>query len=527
VSGHRTEDQSATIALLRDGAAYGHPADRVEIVETPAAIIFLAGEFAYKLKRAVRYPYLDFSTADKRLAALRRELEINGASAPGTYLEVLPIVNCAVGLAIGDLALGGVAHGDNGEPIDWVLKMARFDSNEELDRIAGRGEFNGELARDLGRAVAAAHKAASVRAEFDFAASLEQIITDNQTSLREDPDLFPADRAGALTKTALAMLGDRRADLAARRAIGLVRRCHGDLHLKNIVRINGRPVLFDALEVDEDLATTDLVYDLAYLLMDLWFEDLPWAANRVFNGYCAVTPAAWRTGELRLMPLMLATRAVIRAKVDAATAHQEADPVRRHDREEAAQYFEFAQRLLAPAPPRLVAVGGLSGTGKTTLAREIAHQIGPVPGAVHLRSDVIRKALFHRAPEQPLPQYAYHPAVTKMVFDEICTQAEAALAQGHGVIADAVFAQQWEREAIMAVGARAGVPSDGLWLESDLSHRLERVAGRRDDASDADVEVAARQETYATGTLSWHRINVSGALEGTVDRALSALARNG
>ena len=306
--------------------------------------------------------------------------------------------------------------------------------------------------------------------------------------------------------------------LAQRAKQGFVRRCHGDLHLANIALVEGRPLLFDAIEFDPVIATTDVFYDFAFTLMDLIHFNQARAANEVFNRYLA------RAGDealdgLRLLPLFLSVRAAIRAHVLFMKSEQHGDD--EAVRLEAKRYFDLAGRLITPAPPLLVAIGGLSGTGKSVLARALAGSIGSPPGAVIIRSDVIRKHLFGVDETTALPESAYQADVTARVYGRLCKVAGRVLAQGCPVVLDAAYLQKAERAEIADIAASCGSRFVGLFLTADLATRLARIERRTGDASDATKEVARKQETYEIGTVDWSIIDASG----TVDQALlSALA---
>jgi predicted kinase len=343
--------------------------------------------------------------------------------------------------------------------------------------------------------------------------------------LRERQQIFPSSDVEALTKTSRTALDRLRPLLRARGAEGLVRRGHGDLHLGNIALIDGKPVPFDAIEFDPLIATGDVLYDLAFLLMDLIERGLKQAANVVLNRYLAETGRDSDLDVLAALPLFMSLRAAIRAKVTAARLENVDAPERPAVTKAAATYFHLACELIAPPAPMLVAVGGLSGTGKSVLARALAADLLPAPGAVLLRSDVERKTMFGVGETERLPPDAYTAEATRKVYQALAAKAQRVIAAGHSAIVDAVFSTAEERDAIEAVAASAATPLRGLFLTADLATRLRRVDARRGDASDADADVARQQERYEVGSLDWSKIGASGTPVDTLAHARAALAR--
>ncbi len=315
---------------------------------------------------------------------------------------------------------------------------------------------------------------------------------------------FAPDDVAALRSSFLAAYSAVAPLLERREAQGKVRRCHGDLHLRNIVLENGKPILFDAIEFDDLLATIDILYDLAFLLMDFWQRGLHAHANLLFNRYL------WRTPELEqeleglaALPIFLALRAAIRARVVAALS----DIAGSDHNAEAKRFFAATVAFLRPEPARLVAVGGLSGTGKSTLATVLAGAIGRAPGALHLRSDIERKRLRGADEYEKLPLDAYAPEVTARVYDRLLNLAETALRAGQSVIVDAVHAREDERAALAALAKKLGVPFTGLWLDAPVETLVARVEARQHDASDANAAIVRQQTALTLGTIDWMRLD--------------------
>lgn len=516
-------DQQPLLAWLSQPEAYGGGIDRVERIDTHVSSVFLAGERAYKLKRAVRLPYLDFSTAERRREACAAELRINAAIAPALYRRVVTVTR----EADGRFALDG-----QGEPVDWLVEMARFDQDALFDRLADRGALDVTTVLALADAVAAYHAAAPPCRDVDPAAMLARVIDDGDACFRRfAPPAWDPSLIAAYTAQCQQWLQRLTPLLRQRAADGRVRRCHGDLHLRNIVRFRGAVLLFDAIEFSEDLARIDLLYDLAFLVMDLEVRGLRPFACRLLNRYLDRAADGADTAGLAALPLYLSLRAAIRAHVALAAAARRAeanDGCGAAAEVAAAQhYFALAQGYLQPPPPRLVGIGGLSGTGKSQLAQALAPDLPPPPGARVVRSDVVRKRLQGVALTARLPAESYTLAASRRVYAAMHEEIAAALVAGRSVIADAVFASPAQRAALAAMAQRAGVPFHGIWLQAPAAVCAARVAGRRDDASDATPAVVAAQQGYAVGDIDWQVIDAAADPATVAAAARRALAPGG
>jgi aminoglycoside phosphotransferase family enzyme/predicted kinase len=495
-----SSDQTEVIQFLSSPAA--HAGAAVARIDTHASIVFLAGRRALKLKRAVRYDYLDFSTALRRKAMCEAELRINRRAAPDLYRGVVAVTR----QPDGSLALGGT-----GVPVDWLVEMVRFDQDRLFDGLAERGELELDVMRPLAREIARFHDGAERRSDHGGTAGMSWVVDGNAAGLVEQgAGILDPEGVGGLTRRLREQLERHGRLLDLRRERGFVRQCHGDLHLRNIVLLDGRPTLFDAIEFNDEIACGDVLYDLAFLLMDLWRRQLRRHANSVWNGYLA------ETGDLegiRLLPLFLSCRAAVRAKTSATSARLQPDPLRKGALEaQAREYLAMAQQLLHPPRPCLIAIGGLSGSGKSTLARALAPSVGPCPGAVVLRSDEIRKQLRGVDPFQRLGPEGYTPEVTDRVYATVAQRAVHVVHDGHAAIADAVYQRPADRDAIARVAAAANVPFVGIWLDAPEPILIARSTRRRldaPDASDADAAVIRRQLAEDTGAISWHRVDAA------------------
>jgi aminoglycoside phosphotransferase family enzyme/predicted kinase len=510
---HHNDSQEAVFALMADPATHGGAP--VRRIDTHAAAVFLSGQRVFKIKRAVRFPFLDYSTPAKRKAACEAELEVNRAFAPKIYRRVVAITRGADG----SLALMGA-----GTPVEWAVEMRRFDEDATLDRLAEQGKIDASLADALARAVAKAHADAPVVAAEPWLDALARFLDQNDAAFRDMSDLFPADDTAALGRDSRALLDRLRPLLRARGERSLVRRGHGDLHLGNIALIDGRPVPFDAIEFDPLIAAGDVLYDLAFLLMDLTERGLKGPANVVLNRYLAETRRPDDLDALAALPLFLSLRAAIRAKVTAARLINTESAERAATVTAATTYFRLACELIKPARPVLIAVGGLSGTGKSVLARDLAPELPPCPGAVLLRSDVERKALFGAGETERLPGEAYGAEATEKVYAMLADKARRVVVAGHSALVDAVFASPAERAAVAAVASSTCARFHGLFLTADLATRIARVDARKGDASDADANIARRQDGYDIGPLDWATVDASGTPDDTLRHARAALA---
>jgi aminoglycoside phosphotransferase family enzyme/predicted kinase len=487
-------DQSNVIAFLKDRLT--SQGTQVELISTHASLIFLAGDRAFKLKRAVRYPYLDFSTPEKRFASCQAEVELNRRTASDLYLGVRTIT-CGHD---GRLVLGGT-----GPLVDAVVEMRRFEQDALFDTMARNGTLSPQLMTELARQIAKLHQGAAVSFTHGGSAGIAAVLGINDRGLRETSLVSPeaASEFADLFRQALGRHAER---LEQRRRAGKVRRCHGDLILRNICLIDGVPTLFDCLEFNEALATIDVLYDLAFLLMDLWHRDQREFANLVYNRYLDECDEA---DGLALIPYFMSIRAAVRAHVTAAQANDAPRESQEPLRTEARAYFDLAIDLLKRADPMLVVLGGFSGSGKSTMASLVAPCIGVPPGARILNTNRIRKRMYGLPVEVRLPKAAYRPDVSQKIYAALRREAAEALTAGSAAVADAVFDRAAERQAIEALAKTSGVPFRGFWLKAPEATLLRRVDERRNGPSDATAHVLADQIRRGAGEMTWQRIDAA------------------
>ncbi len=527
----RQDEQDEVVAFLLNPANWPEPVDEVRHVETHISHLFLGDTLALKMKKALRLPYLDFSTLALRERFCRREHEINSRFSPQLYLGVSRVAR----MVDGALALDPPEEA--GETVEWLVRMRRFDEADILANRLVRTAPDVRLLKELAAMACAAHREAERRPE-DHAS---QMLLDTWQQVHDAIEPKAGELNMPNAPDVAVVLGELRERLEAARAVldargrkGYMRRCHGDMHLGNIVLWEGRPALFDAIEFSERLATIDIIYDLAFLLMDLLHrghgaEEHGNPANVVMNAWLARCDDEGNHAACSLFAPLMSLRALIRCMVlmDLAVQKDKNDPARAETVQEARAYVKTAHDCLRPARPVLLAVGGLSGSGKTTLASALAARLAPAAGMAHLRSDVERKVMAGVDELTRLPPQAYTPEMSRKVYERLERRAGKVLASPWPVVVDAVFAKRQERAAIERVAREAGAPFIGLWLDAPAEVLRQRVAGRKGDASDATVAVLEKQLAYDLGEIIWRRVDASGMPEEVLDEALRVLAEVG
>jgi len=501
------EDQKQLVEFLSDPATFGLRGEPVEKIETHISRVFLAGDRAYKTKRAVKLPYVDFSTPQLRLAACERELELNTRAAPSLYLAVRRITR---------KRNGGLEFDGSGDLVDAAVEMQRFAQECMFDRMAEAGQLTSGLMSETAHEIARYHADAPIAAG-SGAANIAAVLDINEAGFRTSRLYRAAELEPffAAFRSAHARLSG---DLDRRAADGKIRRCHGDLHLRNICLIDGHPCLFDCIEFSDAIATTDVLYDLAFLLMDLWHRNLNRLANLVMNRYFD------ETGDddgFVLLPFFMAVRASVRAHVLATQADEAGGDAATEALSR--RYFRLAGELLGEIEPALIAIGGLSGSGKSTVAEALAPQVGAPPGARVLESDRLRKAMHGVRPETQLPASAYAPEVSQKVYRELARHSAEISSKGGTVVADAVFDRPNTRNLIGEAARNSGVRFAGFWLscEPGLLHR--RIESRVKGPSDADVEILAAQLARDIGPLEWTVLDAAQPPDQLVGQIVAAI----
>jgi len=512
--GEAKSDQATVLDFLASPGAYDSAPAEVDRIETHASVVFLAGTRAYKIKRAVKYPFLDFSTLKRRRRALLNELRLNRRTAPQLYLEVIPITADEQG----KLHLGGKGH-----IAEWVLVMRRFDQAKLYDRMAEDGRLPLGAMTRLARVISVFHRSADrLLAPEPALLVLRAVIEDNETTLSARANVLPGEVLAAVNRMSREVFAALALLLQARALGGYVRHCHGDLHLRNIVEIQGAPTLFDAIEFDDAIATIDVLYDLAFLLMDLGARGLPAHANAVLNAYLEACGDTANLIGLAALPLFLSVRAMIRAKVELLRASLNPG-LQTEVHRRATSYVLLARDYLETHRPQLIAIGGLSGTGKSSVAQALAPRLGAFPGAVLVRSDVERKRMFGVAADERLPRAAYTAEISDIVYGICRKRALMALEGGQAVIVDAVHAKREERDAIAEIAARAVAVFTGIWLEAAADTMRGRIVRRSGDVSDATPDVLDEQLAFDLGPQNFAVVDAGRPVDQVVASCLELI----
>ena len=463
------------VAALRDPACYPHPVDRVEVIETHISWVLLAGEFAYKLKKPVDLGFADFSTLERRRHFCDEELRLNRRFAPGLYVAVVPVTGSA----------RRPAMGGEGVALEYAVRMRRFPQSCLFDVMARRGELGTAHVDSLARRVAGLHQAAAVAAGDAAYGRPEEVLA----RALENIDALARGPVGDRTRDTLAALRrwtiDEHARLAPalgkRRDTGFVREGHGDLHLGNIVWIDGAPVPFDALEFSAALRWSDVMAEVAFVVMDLLAHGLPRLAWRFLDGYLEVT------GDydgVALLRFFVVYRALVRAKVAAIRASQDSG-VAGGDPD-----LSVPVEVSRAWQPAIVAMHGLSGSGKSTVALQIVE----VLGAVRVRSDVERKRLAARRGIGPDTLYSL--AFTADVYARMEEIALALARAGWTAVVDAASLRGVERDRFAELARDLACPFRLVSCEAPETALRARIDARiraGTDPSDATTAVLTQQ----------------------------------
>jgi len=522
--GMSLKTQALLIRSLQSGAAFDHPADSIEVLETHISWVILAGDYAYKFKKAVNFGFLDFSSLVKRHFYCQEELRLNRRFAPRLYLDVVSIT--------GSVAQP-VVNGE-GEPLEFAVKMRRFSQDCLLGGLAaGRRLLPGHV-DEIAVLLAGIHDSidrASENSEFGRAEGIQHWVLDNfsqiRTALQAEAGNSELDRLESWCQQEFSAV---RTQLEERRRNGFIRECHGDLHLGNLALIDGRITPFDCIEFNPQLRWIDVMSEAAFLMMDLMDRGYPGLAYRFLNGYLQ------RTGDyagLRILRYYLVYRALVRAKVAALRLVQSArdSDNRAEARRDFDGYISLAvNRATAPAACMLI-MHGVSGTGKSWYASQLAEELG----AIQLRSDIERKRLFGYQADadtgSDVQTGIYSQAASERTYAQLARLASHVVAGGLTVIVDAAFLKLEERQRFQHLAQACDVPFAILHLEADEPTLVARITRRRqlgNDPSEAGIDVLqaqlASQEPLAASELA-DVLQIQGGVASSMESLVSWLRK--
>lgn len=486
----------------------------VSVCQSHIAILFMAGEYVFKLKRAVLMSDVDFSTPAKRRLACVQEMKRSTVYAPNLVLGVRSVRR----LPNGRICIGGQA----GEEVDTLLVMRRIQKENILGNILPNENFGRFEVMDLAEQLAELHsKAKPFRTKWGVA-SVQKIILETERVLScFCPTLFDKAKLDALMQSMLKSVSENERLLALRAKSGHIKKCHGDLLLSNIAKEGDKYLFFSPIEYNDQLECIDTLYDLSYLLMDFEMRGMRKLSNILFNHYLAYMNDVEGYPLLHLYQSMRAAeRASVCAKRSVVlTGSEKKEAIRR-----AKIYFKMACHFMTSYPPVLIACGGLSGSGKSRVAREIGGYLNPAPGAVILRDDIVKKQINGCPIDQHFDKAFDTPVVERVVYDVLRQEAKTALLSGCAVIVDALFYDIKERQAIEALAKELKVPFIPLWMDAPFDVRLERVQKRKRNPSDVRTfEDLEKQLTLETGPVSWTKVTTDKSREETIGGVLKIL----
>ncbi len=476
------------IQALHRPACYGHPVQKIELVETHISWVLLTGPYAYKIKKPLNLGFLDFSTLEKRRFFCEEELRLNRRLAPSLYLEVIPITGSS----------SAPVPGGAGEVIEYAVKMVQFPEAARLDRMLARGELLTEHVDLLAQELAEFHARIAVAdadRPFGDPEHVLEPVTQNFTQIRTRLEAQDQTQLRRLEIWSAMSFGELRNIFENRKRDGCVRECHGDAHLANMVWIDGRVTLFDCLEFNDNLRWIDVMSELAFLVMDLDDRGRSDLARRALNAYLE------NTGDyagLTVFRFYQVYRALVRAKVACIRFGQGglSDEDKRVARAEYRGYANLAERYTQPAPAALIMTHGLSGSGKTWLSQQLLESLD----AIRVRSDIERKRLHGLAPGERsgsgIDSGIYSADASQRTYARLAQLATMILRAGHSVIIDAALLRRVQRDEMRAVAEQERarfVILDMQMPESILHARLEQRRRQKNEASEAGMTVLQHQ----------------------------------
>jgi uncharacterized protein len=464
---------------------YPHPiTEPIELIQTHISFVLLTGKYAYKVKKPMNFGFLDFSTLEKRHFFCQEELRLNRRLAPDLYLQVLGISAIQERFKFGE-----------DDAVEYAIQMVQFPQENLLINVFERGELTLDQVKDIGKQLAEFHAGAETNAHvasFGTAAGLKAVADDNYACTNKYIGLAQTQTQLDQTRAYTDRCFIDNADLFSDRlAQGKIKECHGDLHLKNICLVDGKVQIFDCIEFNEPFRNTDVLYDAAFLAMDLQYRGRRDLANAFLNTYLELTNDY--RGVL-LLPLFCSMRAYIRAKVTSFLLDDPniPEPVKAIAQQEASDYYNLAYAYTQPTAGKIFMMSGLSGSGKSTVARELAQKVE----AIHLRSDAIRKHLAGIALMQRGDDKIYSPEMTEQTYSELLNLGILLASKGFQVILDAKYDRSYLRSEVIAQAEAHQIPLEIIYCSADFDVLRQRLSDRttaNSDIADATPEILTAQ----------------------------------
>ncbi|WP_017306146.1 AAA family ATPase [Spirulina subsalsa] len=461
---------------------YPHPVQNIiTVMQTHTSCVFLTGDYAYKVKKPVNFGFLDYSTLEKRQHFLGAELTMNQETASDLYLQVLPLTQDGE-----KLALDG-----SGEVVDYTLKMRQFPQSVLLSEMLEQGKLLPEHIVELGRVVAEFHKTSKTNDYIESFGEVEQIkraVDENyqqtESYIGTAQTLEQFTNTKAFTDHFFATQGDL---FKQRQKAGKIRECHGDLHLRNICFWQEKVQLFDRIEFNEPFRFVDTFYDVAFAIMDLEARGRKDLGNLFLNTYLEVT-ADWQ--GLEVLPLYLSRQAYVRAKVTSFLLNDPNIPEAEREKalETAKKYYKLADDYTKVTPGQIVLMSGLSGAGKTTVARQVAQELK----GIHLRSDAVRKHLAGMALNERGSDDIYTPEMNQKTYDQLAEVGIYLASLGYGVVLDGKYDRLAWRSRLLEQNSRFRVTV--VYCSAPLAVLCDRLQQRVGDISDATVDLLQSQQ---------------------------------
>ncbi len=465
---------------------YDHPVSKLELIETHISWVVLTGDYAYKIKKPVNFGFLDFSTLDKRKEYCQQELRLNRRLAPDIYLDVVAISGSEQKPEISGSA----------EAFEYAVKMRQFPQSAQLDNMLQAGELGDEHIDAIAHMIAEFHQSTAVaRDDTDYGKpeKLFKPVKENFELINESLKISAYEaKLDELKSWSYSEFNKLKALFTQRKKDGFIRECHGDMHLRNLVWLDSKPLAFDCIEFNSNLRWIDVISEIAFLMMDLQDRQQDQLANRFLNTYLEIT------GDyegLTVLPFYLCYRAMVRAKVDALRIEQITDDTKTIELAEFQSYIELALRYSKITAPKLIIMRGLSASGKSTVSQQILENAG----AIRIRSDVERKRMFDISLNEKMDvsndvnEGIYSSESSEQTYEKLLELTSTIIKAGNTALVDAAFLKQEQREPFQKLAKSRGVPFIIIEVTASFDVLRQRIIARKNDVSDADISVLEHQ----------------------------------